>query len=295
VSSILASVRKNRYIRTGQSATNTLFERVLNHAHVVAVDVSSVIVDCCYDDAAHRKPRDISDFMCMSRLLPPFEYMWLEGPLDAENSLAWFVMRFAALSEAEWNSHGLIHPKLCARHKYQPNRVMLFMCLFHRNASEVRGPQVSFQTLLTDDGVFIDTEMTAMVDESETARRGLWRLLDIAFHSLLRMNCANVSLEPTVATRRNNAAKPQRGTVWHEIKVGTPCFSRQREVHHTHIEIRCCWVRGHYADYTKGRGLFGNPRLRAVFWMPEYERGNPELGEVIATYRVMSDQRARVS
>ena len=41
------------------------------------------------------------------------------------------------------------------------------------------------------------------------------------------------------------------------------------------------WVRGHYADYRNGAGLFGNPKLRCVFWIPEHQRGNAELGDVI--------------
>jgi hypothetical protein len=53
-----------------------------------------------------------------------------------------------------------------------------------------------------------------------------------------------------------------------------------------HREVRFHWVRGHYADYSKGAGLFGNPKLRAVFWIPEHRAGNGELGTVVASYKV---------
>jgi hypothetical protein len=33
-----------------------------------------------------------------------------------------------------------------------------------------------------------------------------------------------------------------------------------------------------------GAGLFGNPKLRCVFWIPEHQRGNAELGDVIPEY-----------
>jgi hypothetical protein len=50
--------------------------------------------------------------------------------------------------------------------------------------------------------------------------------------------------------------------------------------------VRFHSVRGHYADYTKGTGLFGNPDLRQVFWIPEHRAGNEELGTVAASYKV---------
>ena len=44
------------------------------------------------------------------------------------------------------------------------------------------------------------------------------------------------------------------------------------------------WVRGHYADYTNGKGLFG--RLKVRIWIVEHTAGNPELGTVVSSYRV---------
>jgi hypothetical protein len=48
--------------------------------------------------------------------------------------------------------------------------------------------------------------------------------------------------------------------------------------------MRRFWVRGHYADYRDGAGLFGNSKLRCVLWIPEHQRGNSELGDVIPEY-----------
>lgn len=45
-------------------------------------------------------------------------------------------------------------------------------------------------------------------------------------------------------------------------------------------------VRGHWADYRNGAGMFGNPDLRAVFWISEHERGRGEKGAIKTTYEV---------
>jgi len=45
-------------------------------------------------------------------------------------------------------------------------------------------------------------------------------------------------------------------------------------------------IRGHYADYRKGNGLFGNPKLKKLFWVPEHTAGDPELGTVVSSYKV---------
>jgi hypothetical protein len=49
-------------------------------------------------------------------------------------------------------------------------------------------------------------------------------------------------------------------------------------------ELRFHKVRGHYADYTNGKGLFG--RLKVCIWIVEHTAGNPELGTVVSSYRV---------
>jgi hypothetical protein len=106
------------------------------------------------------------------------------------------------------------------------------------------------------------------------------------------MNCANVELVPVPGQGHSRCHRHDRppSSVWHEIKVTS--VPKQRRQHATvapdgeHRDVRFHWVRGHYADYTKGVGLFGNPKLRAVFWIPEHRAGNEELGTVIPSYAV---------
>jgi hypothetical protein len=111
-------------------------------------------------------------------------------------------------------------------------------------------------------------------------------------HTIARMNCANAKLMPIDNGRpQKNHRHDKRppSSVWHEIQVtaaptiryGAAPGGEEGETH-----VRFHWVRGHYADYTKGRGLFGKESLRKVFWIPEHQAGKEELGTVVSSYQV---------
>jgi hypothetical protein len=109
-------------------------------------------------------------------------------------------------------------------------------------------------------------------------------------HTFARLNCHNVKLAPQKA----GAGKPQKAgrqnrpaTVWHEIAVEDIETRRTRDPaapQDEKQELRFHRVRGHYADYTQGAGLFGKYKVR--LWVQEHARGNPELGEVVASYKI---------
>lgn len=107
----------------------------------------------------------------------------------------------------------------------------------------------------------------------------------VAIHTLARLNCKNVSLVAE-GPKQFKPGKERKGIVWHTIKVDSVPKFRMRiggpEVNH--IQYRSHWVRGHYADYSKGNGLFG--KYKGVYWMPEHQRGSEDVGEVIADYEV---------
>ena len=109
-------------------------------------------------------------------------------------------------------------------------------------------------------------------------------------HALARFNCANVQLKVADSQKRNarhNGRGEHRETIWRTIVVED---IRTQHPQHKNasvgVELRSHWVRGRYADYTAGSGLFGRASLRKVFWMPEHRRGNSDAGEVIADYRL---------
>jgi hypothetical protein len=108
-------------------------------------------------------------------------------------------------------------------------------------------------------------------------------------HAFARMNCGNTKLVPIPGhSRHQHRNEPVRSSLWHEIKVTSAPQQRKQPAtpDSEQREVRFHWVRGHYADYTKGAGLFGNPKLRAIFWIPEPHVGNEDLGTVVSSYRV---------
>jgi len=160
--------------------------------------------------------------------------------------------------------------------------------------AEVTGP--SGQTLLWIDeaGDIISAEFRVigeMHEPPEEVGAGLEILTFLGAHALARMNCRNVILRPIASPKvsRRHQRDVVPATVWHEIHItdvpqvrsaGRGVLGRDES------KMRRFWVRGHYADYRAGAGLFGNPKLRCVFWIPEHQRGNPALGDVIPEYAI---------
>lgn len=109
-------------------------------------------------------------------------------------------------------------------------------------------------------------------------------------HTLARMNCKNAKLQAMHAPSCIRKRKAERGggIVWKTIAIEQVAKAKQvtASSQEQPIEVRSHTVRGHYADYRDGKGLFGNPNLRCVFWIPEHSRGNADVGAVVKDYRV---------
>lgn len=108
-------------------------------------------------------------------------------------------------------------------------------------------------------------------------------------HTFARLNCHNVVLEKRqgdVRKRRARKSPTAPLTVWHEIVVrrGPELRYAPAAVDGEKQDIRFHKVRGHYADYTKGKGLFGKWKVR--IWVEEHAAGSRECGEVVASYTV---------
>jgi hypothetical protein len=109
-------------------------------------------------------------------------------------------------------------------------------------------------------------------------------------HTFARMNCHNVKLVPAQsgAPRRQKKGRPPC-SVWHEIAVTSLAQLRREQKGEIapdgeKRDIRFHKVRGHFADYTKGKGLFGKLKIR--IWIEEHTAGDPELGTVVGRYKV---------
>ncbi len=114
--------------------------------------------------------------------------------------------------------------------------------------------------------------------------------LSLPLHTFARLNCHNVKLVP-MESQSVGSKKPRRQhvpcSIWHEIVVEDPQVRCQQDAatpSGDKQEIRFHRVRGHYADYTKGAGLFGKYKVR--IWVEEHGRGNREMGEVVGSYTV---------
>jgi hypothetical protein len=105
---------------------------------------------------------------------------------------------------------------------------------------------------------------------------------------LTTINTLGTRIEPPFNPTATQIIKPSRPpcSVWHTIHL--PRFAApplaDAEVSPEVLERREHWVRAHRRDYRRGGGMFG--RIKALVWVPEYQRGNAELGTVKQSYRV---------
>lgn len=112
----------------------------------------------------------------------------------------------------------------------------------------------------------------------------LWLL-----HTMARLNCHNVELRPA---QGHGKVKPGKAhapfSVWHEIVVKPSLLVRRAQAENPadaeKHAVRLHKVRGHYADYRRGAGLFG--KYKVLIWVEEHEVGDAELGTVVSSYRV---------
>lgn len=114
--------------------------------------------------------------------------------------------------------------------------------------------------------------------------------LALTFHTFARLNCHNVKLVPRADSTapHKNGKPPIPYSYWHEIVVTDLAELRKEKNENAPAgekrELRFHKVRGHFADYTGGKGLFGKYKVR--LWIEEHSRGNEELGTVVASYKI---------
>jgi hypothetical protein len=109
----------------------------------------------------------------------------------------------------------------------------------------------------------------------------------VALETLTTMNTRGTRIEPPLDAKTVQIVKPNRApcSVWHTIHLPKMAsIPLGAETSETILERREHWVRAHRRDYRHGAGMFG--RVKALVWVPEFQRGNPELGSVKQTYKV---------
>jgi hypothetical protein len=117
----------------------------------------------------------------------------------------------------------------------------------------------------------------------------------IALETLTTMNTRGTRIEPPVDAKPVQVVKPDRApfSVWHTIHLPKmPSIPLEdAETSETILERREHWVRAHRRDYRHGAGMFG--RVKALVWVPEFQRGNPELGAVKQSYDVRQPEAGK--
>jgi hypothetical protein len=131
-----------------------------------------------------------------------------------------------------------------------------------------------------------------LIQESSCSNWGLTALRStfaLASEALTTMNTLGTRIEPPFDKPPAQVVKPKRApcSVWHTIHL--PHFAQaplNAETSDEMLERREHWVRAHRRDYRHGGGMFG--RVKALVWVPEFKRGNAELGTVRQSYAVMN-------
>lgn len=115
-----------------------------------------------------------------------------------------------------------------------------------------------------------------------------WRDWILSF--LRFINLPNIKIEtedvPNKDAKHYKRNKSNQ-THYHILSVKKPTYSKTKNVKAAEQKetLRPLHqVRGHLADYTKGKGLFGKYKIR--LWMPEHCRGDLQYGKVNKDYRI---------
>jgi len=244
------------------------------------------------------------NFEEIPRPKPPFERVWLEALIPSQDGFN--AQRIGALIlriEGTENilrsfANGRTMPEDAMRQIEidRPTTFVNALLIHDYNGSAT--PTGNCIYWLNEDGRFLWSfrmASLALAEEDEKAKNLCYAQMRMRqgwiLHTFARLNCANARLVEIPEGRNGHRSHHNRppSSVWHEIKVSdAPKIRRATSSRAADNEcpIRFHWVRGHYADYTKGKGLFGNPKLRQVFWIPEHQAGDEEAGTVMASYTV---------
>lgn len=131
-----------------------------------------------------------------------------------------------------------------------------------------------------------DDEDRAACEEDGHARR-VWLYATYTLHAICILNCVGVrttTVEPPAALQKKRQKRGKPPLVSYKVlEIDTFKPRRERnEIGGEQSPAALHHVRGHYADYREGNGLFG--RYRGLYWRGPTIRGSAEHGVVTKTY-----------
>ncbi len=105
------------------------------------------------------------------------------------------------------------------------------------------------------------------------------------------MSCKNVAVvdeHPNLRHAYNPKGRHTIGTRWHILTIGgiTKVLEDKGKSRSDGIKRALHICRGHFGNYTEGRGLFG--KYHGKFWIPAHVRGNAAEGRIEKGYKVLA-------
>jgi hypothetical protein len=285
MASIYSKVKKRDFITPTQEPGYLSMVKALLLA-CAPPDCILVNVQSVADDMDRGEDSDnvlsLPEVSAIQAVRPPFLAMWMECVLWGDLPIALQVLRNEE-RETIRNADGE-----CVSER------QIFVLPWSLANGPALSPLVRIEIYLSgeDTPLMIQTQpFVEFSDGDRSAMHGLVKAASICvLHSIARMNCRNTELRPISQPKRLARAPhdPVPASVWHEIKItSVPKLRAATSGQGSAPEHRrAYWMRGHYADYRKGSGLFGNPKLKAIFWIPEHRRGDESLGQVIPEYHI---------
>ena len=115
----------------------------------------------------------------------------------------------------------------------------------------------------------------------------------LPLNMLALLHCKNVATDTHVPNQKANRKRRKKGkrplVQYKTLRItespvkaskSSSTGSGEKRAKHT--------VRGHFRDYSKGRGLFGNPKLKGIYWTGPHLSGSADAGFVVKDYEVKS-------
>lgn len=263
MSSMLALIRKGRVMPQFSELTQMLMPQLKSPEMVPAR------IDCAAADMDNfpANARILPELAKLPRPVPPYALMWLESKV------------------ANYPVNALVIRKVLSSGGHSVG----IMPWWDAGKGPFPTSLCSYETLR--DGSYVDGSLKIEGMLPNKLGHGVVMQCFVIAHWCARSQCKNARLvqmhEGRFVPRSPNVPIPMSS--WRELEI----FEEPKE-HSTgrsvlpgeKKEIRCSWVRGHFADYRFGSGHFGRADCKYVLWIPEHKRGDEKLGTIKPGYIV---------
>lgn len=118
----------------------------------------------------------------------------------------------------------------------------------------------------------------------------IWQSFSEVFLALSFCHCRNVKIRPEnipaplQKKRVRNNRVPVEKFYTIQIEPVKKVLATEGSISEVGLKRALHICRGHFADYTEGKGLFG--KHRGVYWLPQHLRGDPRAGIIRKDYEV---------